>query len=400
MATIQEIKTKLLNANALGRTNLSEKGVKLPDTATTYNIMQAIAEIVGSSGSGGATYTSIVYNTDNTITLTDKDGAVHTMSCTYDGSKLIGVTYDGKAVDLTYNGDALVKVGKTAIDVGNAPANIGGLDHTVTFTVDGEPYEIVSVKNGNSVNAPQTIPTKNGSVFGGWLNADSEIIIFPCVPTTEVVLNAPFFDIPTDYILYVPLKQESATAETGQELVKTGTDYTFQTVDNVPCIKFNNSYMVAYTNALKNKDYTLSAWGKLDSVASNNVNMYGIGAYKNSSTPFTTVGVERNRKTWFIWENLSQSDKYSTISPTQWHHLLLTYKNGTLTLYIDGKAEVSFNAPQNFTSENEEIQIGKTYTNSSTYSFGGYMSAFRVYDRALTEEEITLLSQEFKPTDR
>ena len=82
------------------------------------------------------------------------------------------------------------------------------LDHTVTFTVDGEPYEIVSVKNGNSVNAPQTIPTKNGSVFGGWLNADSEIIIFPCVPTTEVVLNATFLDIPTDYILYVPLKNK------------------------------------------------------------------------------------------------------------------------------------------------------------------------------------------------
>ena len=127
MATIQDIKTKLLNANALGRTNLSDKGVKLPAGATTYDIMQAIAEIVGSSGGGSGTeYTSIVYNTDNTVTLTDKDGAIHTMSCTYEDGKLIGVTYDGKAVDLTYNGDALVKVGKTAVDVGNAPATSGG----------------------------------------------------------------------------------------------------------------------------------------------------------------------------------------------------------------------------------------------------------------------------------
>ena len=51
MATIQEIKTKLLNANALGRTNLAEKGVELPETATTYEIMRKIAEIV--SGGGG-----------------------------------------------------------------------------------------------------------------------------------------------------------------------------------------------------------------------------------------------------------------------------------------------------------------------------------------------------------
>ena len=122
MATIQEIKTKLLNANKLGRTNLAEKGVELPETATTYEIMSKIAEIV--SG-GGTEYTSIVYNADNTITLTDKDGVIHTMSCTYEDGKLISATYDGKAVDLTYNGDALVKVGKTAVDIANAPATSG-----------------------------------------------------------------------------------------------------------------------------------------------------------------------------------------------------------------------------------------------------------------------------------
>ena len=121
MATIQQLKTQIENANTLGRTNLSEKGVTVEETATTYDIMTAIAEIV-SGGGGGTEYTSIIYNTDNTITLTDKDGIVHTMSCTYENGKLIGVTYDGKAVDLTYNGDALVKVGKTAVNVEKAPS--------------------------------------------------------------------------------------------------------------------------------------------------------------------------------------------------------------------------------------------------------------------------------------
>ena len=45
MATIQDIKTKLLNANGLGRTNLAEKGIELPETATTYEIMQGISNI-------------------------------------------------------------------------------------------------------------------------------------------------------------------------------------------------------------------------------------------------------------------------------------------------------------------------------------------------------------------
>ena len=52
MATIRELKTQIENANALGRTNLSEKGVTVEETATTYEIMRKISEIVG--GGGGA----------------------------------------------------------------------------------------------------------------------------------------------------------------------------------------------------------------------------------------------------------------------------------------------------------------------------------------------------------
>ena len=70
--------------------------------------------------SSGTEYTNIVYNEDNTVTLTDKDGVVHRMSCTYENGKLTGVNYDGKAVDLTYNGDVLVNVGNTVVDMSNA----------------------------------------------------------------------------------------------------------------------------------------------------------------------------------------------------------------------------------------------------------------------------------------
>lgn len=131
MATVQQLKTQIQNVNALGKTNLAEKGVELSATATTYEIMSKIAEISG----GGVSYTNIVYNTDNTVTLTDKDGVVHTMSCTYDNGKLIGAAYDGKAVDLTYNGDALVKVGKTVIDMGNVPTASSGGGSVVTNAI-------------------------------------------------------------------------------------------------------------------------------------------------------------------------------------------------------------------------------------------------------------------------
>jgi hypothetical protein len=197
MATIKEVKKKIENANALGRQNLTEKGVTISETATTYDIMTAIAEIV--SG-GGANYESIVYNDDDTITLTDKDGVEHTMSCTYEDGKLIGVTYDGKAVNLTYDGDVLVKVGKTAVDMANAQTSeIELLDHTVKFMVDGEPYEVVSVKDGNSVNEPTT-PEKEDLMFAGWLDSENALTSFPLTPTDNIELLAKF-----DYTLETQL---------------------------------------------------------------------------------------------------------------------------------------------------------------------------------------------------
>ena len=117
--SINSIISQIQNANALGRSNLSLKGVNLSETATTYEIMQSIADVTG----GEVEFTNIVYNEDNTITLTDKDGTTHTMVCTYDGDRLLSVTYDGEYVSLSYEGDTLVAVGGTDIDLSNAPSN-------------------------------------------------------------------------------------------------------------------------------------------------------------------------------------------------------------------------------------------------------------------------------------
>lgn len=67
MATIRELKTQIKNANALGRTNLSLKGVELPETATTYEIMNKIAEING----GGGVEIPAKEEQEKTITITE-----------------------------------------------------------------------------------------------------------------------------------------------------------------------------------------------------------------------------------------------------------------------------------------------------------------------------------------
>ena len=64
MATIKQIKTQIENANALGRKNLTDKGVSVEETATTYDIMKSIADV---SGGGG---------TDEIETIIDQSGVL------------------------------------------------------------------------------------------------------------------------------------------------------------------------------------------------------------------------------------------------------------------------------------------------------------------------------------
>ena len=65
------------------------------------------------------------------------------------------------------------------------------LDHTVTFLSDGEPYEIVSVKSGNSVNAPAIDPISESGSFAGW-QFNGETVGFPYPLESDVELVAKF----------------------------------------------------------------------------------------------------------------------------------------------------------------------------------------------------------------
>jgi hypothetical protein len=86
------------------------------DLIPLADMPQAILDI---ASGGGVSYTSIVYNDDDTITLIDKDGITHTMVCTYEDDKLIGVNYDGKAINIGYENNKMY-VGKTEINLSDA----------------------------------------------------------------------------------------------------------------------------------------------------------------------------------------------------------------------------------------------------------------------------------------
>lgn len=59
---LNQLKAQIEDANALGVTNLAEKGVVVAENATTYEIMQGISEISTSGGSGDVIdYEDMIY---------------------------------------------------------------------------------------------------------------------------------------------------------------------------------------------------------------------------------------------------------------------------------------------------------------------------------------------------
>ena len=140
-------------------------------------------------------FENITYNeSDNTITLIERDGTEHTILCTYENDMLIFASYDGEEINLGYENDDLVSIGGTVIDLSKSNLSnsvVTSLDHTVTFLADGKPYEVVSVTDGNTVNAPSGIPTSTNGKFTGWkLNGGT--VTFPHAPETDDEIEAVF----------------------------------------------------------------------------------------------------------------------------------------------------------------------------------------------------------------
>lgn len=91
------------------------------DLIKVGDLANIISELGAKMGDIDFWYKSITYNEDDTITLIDQNDVEHTIVCTYDGGKIVKVTYDGAKLELEYNKNKLVQVGDTEIDLEKFP---------------------------------------------------------------------------------------------------------------------------------------------------------------------------------------------------------------------------------------------------------------------------------------
>ncbi|MHC4117739.1 MAG: LamG-like jellyroll fold domain-containing protein [Planctomycetota bacterium] len=99
---------------------------------------------------------------------------------------------------------------------------------------------------------------------------------------------------------------------------------------------------------------------------------------------------------WDVMTSSGQVDLSSLtrIDDGRWHHVCGVFDNGRMTIYIDGRAEPSVTGGTTFGSGNPRPGIIGGNSEAGGYNGGNpvdYLDDLRIYDRALTAEEIVLV---------
>ena len=197
-------------------------------------------------------------------------------------------------------------------------------------------------------------------------------------------------------VFYAPLDKDAATAETGQTLIESGT-ITYETVDGIPCAYFNGSstiYLPDNSSDIAampsgNSPFTMTAWLKSSYDDHSSIIGYA-GTYVTGRDiwiePDGSLHFKDGEKSVAIAADCNAYDN-------QWHHLLTTYDGSTINLYFDGVLVGT--GTNTLNTDTQFFGIGAWRAGGNTYCAEGHIAGCRIYNRVLTDSEITQLYSEF-----
>lgn len=201
--------------------------------------------------------------------------------------------------------------------------------------------------------------------------------------------------IPEDgLVFHAPLEEDTSTAETGQTLSKSRT-VTYGTESGIPCACFNgNGYLYFNASGLitMSSDWAISLWIRFNSFSGQVPTAFAIGSSHNVGTAIRVCYAGGS----LCFEPVSSSPENNGIITTSlnvWYHICIVHSGSKTIMYSDGvqKSEKSFS--YSFTPSSGDI--GNSL--SGNEYFNGWISAVRIYNRALDTDEISALASEHTP---
>ena len=162
------------------------------------------------------------------------------------------------------------------------------------------------------------------------------------------------------------------------------------------CLSFNNTgYLLGSPGVLSNStnDWTFACWMKVNAVHN------GCLFSERTTVANTGITIFYYSSTWMIDDGARwQFTPTNTIATSTWYHVCVVRKKGVgKYLYINGSLDSSTTTtgtPTNVSTTN--FSIGSSQQTSTTVGgnqFNGYLNDVRVYDHALSAEEIKDLAR-------
>jgi hypothetical protein len=95
--------------------------------------------------------------------------------------------------------------------------------------------------------------------------------------------------------------------------------------------------------------------------------------------------------------NQLSSSTSRVLNDNEWHHVVLTKSGTAITLYVDGRVDFTgtLTATDTLTNANQRVRIGGDAQDSNVYYGGRIAADFKLYRRALSSEEVTMLYNQF-----
>ena len=204
--------------------------------------------------------------------------------------------------------------------------------------------------------------------------------------------------IPEDgLIFYAPLQENKSTAETGQALTKSG-DVTYGTESGIPCA-FTNGYGYLSFSAsgliTMSSDWTISLWIRFNSFSGQYPTPFAIGERHDVGTALRVVYFSGK----LCFEPVSSDPSTSPIiepALNVWYHICIVHSGSLTAMYSDGVQENQKSFTYSFAPAYGRIGTS-LYNDGFGEYFDGWISAVRIYTRALSANEILSLSTEYTP---
>jgi concanavalin A-like lectin/glucanase superfamily protein/putative Ig domain-containing protein/lipid A 3-O-deacylase PagL len=145
-----------------------------------------------------------------------------------------------------------------------------------------------------------------------------------------------------------------------------------------PSLSSTGSDRVRLTSGPSANTFTIEAWVF--------ANQHGPSAYRTIyADNLRGFWLKKGRLNWWQGDDRFVGD--TEVTPGAWHHIALTYSNGTFTGYLDGKADGTSFFPSESLPTGTGLGIGG-HSNFVPEDFDGLIDELRVYDRALDPAEI------------